>query len=97
MLDSVYATWADATAPWILPLALVGIAATIVGIALLMWTGGRRFNRRNFAGVEVFSGYGDSLLKRLVEGLAGSIGGIVFTVGLFSLFAAGYALFLQRY
>jgi hypothetical protein len=84
-------------APWILPLGLLGIVATPAGIATLMWAGRRRFNRRNFAGVEQFAGYGDSLRKRLIEGLAESIGVLVFAIGLLALFAAAYSLWMQRY
>ena len=97
VFDSMYASWAVATAPWILPLALIGILTTPAGVALLMWAGRRRFNRRNFAGVQEFSSYGQSAGHRLAEGLADSFGGLVMAVGLLALFAAGYAWYLQRY
>jgi len=97
LLDSMYAVWADAMAPWILPMALMGVVAAPTGAALLMWAGRRRFNRRNFAGVQGFNSYGQSVAHRLVEGLVDSLGGVVLAVGLFSLFAAAYGWFLQRY
>ena len=97
VFDSMYATWAEALAPWLLPMGLVGVVATAAGIAMLMWAGRRRFNRRNFAGVQEFSSYGQAVGRRLVEALADSFGGVVMAIGLLALFAAGYGLWLQRY
>lgn len=97
MFDSMYATWADAMAPWLLPLALVGLAGTPAGIVLMMWTGGRRFGRRNFAGVQEFDSFGSSVLLGLGEGLVSLLGRLLLVVGLFALFAAAYGWYLQRY
>jgi type II secretory pathway pseudopilin PulG len=97
VFDPMYASWAVATEPWILPLALIGILATLAGVALLMWTGRRRFNRRNVAGVQEFSSYGQSVGHRLAESLVDSFGGLVMAVGLLALFGAGYTWYLQRY
>ncbi len=97
LFDSMYAQWGQALQPWILPLAGIGIVLTPLGIALVAWSGRRRFSRRNFAGVEEFSSYGHSVGSRIIEGLVDRLGAVVLLFGLLAVFGAGYAWFLQRY
>lgn len=49
---------------------ILGIGCLVVGLAVMIWTNGRIFNRRNAAGVEEFRTYGHSLLLRAVEGFS---------------------------
>lgn len=97
MLDSMYAQWADTMAPWILPLALLALLLTPTGVVFIAWSGRRRFDRRNFAGVEEFNSYWHAVGSRLVEGLIDRSGTLLVLVGLLAGFAAGYAFYLQRY
>lgn len=94
MLDSVYAQWGQVLQPWLVPLAGLAILLIPAGLVLMVWTSRRRFNRRNFAGVEEFSSYGQSVGSRLVEGLVDRVGILLFAIGLFAGFAAGYGWWL---
>ncbi len=93
----MYAQWAHAMAPWVLPLGLTALLLGPSGIALMAWAGRRRFNRRNFAGIEEFSGYGDALGSRMIEGFISLMGRLFFAVGLLAGFVAAYGLYLQTY
>lgn len=63
-------------------LAIILIA---LGGAGLMYVGRRKFNRRNFAGVEEFSGYASMLVNRLFE-RAIKVGSVVaLAAGVFSV------------
>jgi hypothetical protein len=46
---------------------ILGIVLLIVGIVVRYWVGRRRFNRRNFAGVEIFDSYGKAVIARGFE------------------------------
>lgn len=46
---------------------IVGIVFLALGVAIILWTNQRAFNRRNVAGVQEFNSYGHSLLIRTLE------------------------------
>ncbi|MBN1461649.1 MAG: hypothetical protein JXA57_19125 [Armatimonadetes bacterium] len=93
-MDAVYAQWGEAMQPWLAPLTGLAILLIPAGLALLIWANRRRFKRRNFAGVEQFSSYGQSVGSRILEGLVDRIGVLLFASGLFAGFAAGYGWWL---
>jgi hypothetical protein len=97
LLNPMYAQWAHAMAPWVLPLAAVAVLLTPTGLALMVWSSRRRFYRRNFAGVEEFPSYGHVVGNRLIEGLVERSGSLLLMFGLIAGFAAGYGLYLQGY
>ena len=66
----------------------IPIAALAVGIAGWFWVGRRRFQRRNFAGVEEFNGYASMLVARLFERVVRFFSGVALFVGV-----AGLAMF----
>lgn len=49
---------------------LPGVLLIAVGLALLLWTNKRAFDRRNAAGIQEFRSYGHALGARTVERLA---------------------------
>ncbi|MRR35447.1 hypothetical protein EG829_12360 [bacterium] len=93
-MDSMYSQWALAMQPWLAPLAGLAILLVPAGLVLMIWTSRRRFNRRNVAGVEEFSSYGQSVGSRLLEGLVDRVGILLLAIGLFAGFAAGYGWWL---
>lgn len=96
MLDSVYAQWGDALQPWIIPLVGLAILLTSVAIAIRMWTGRRRFSRRNIAGVEEFGSYGTAVGSRLLEGLLDTLAAVLFVIGVVAGVAAAYSWWLVQ-
>lgn len=46
---------------------VVGLMCLTVGLAIIIWTNQRAFDRRNMAGVQEFRSYGHSLLIRALE------------------------------
>lgn len=97
MFEGVWAYAARFLNPWILPAIGVCVGSFGVFLALELWIGRRRFNRRNFAGVEEFSSFGSSLRLRAGEGLVGvfaSVFGFAFVlsgaIAVFGLAVAGY-------
>jgi len=69
MLDGMYAEWGRVLAPWLWPAVFAMIAGLAIGFRLVAWSGKRRFARRNFAGVEQFDSYGQSVGHRMLESL----------------------------
>jgi len=70
MFDPMYAGWARMSAPYFWPALGLAAVSLALAVVLWMWGGGRRFGRRNFAGVEEFGNYGSAVGSRLIESLA---------------------------
>lgn len=60
---------------------LAGFLLIAAGVAILLWTNKRAFNRRNAAGVQEFRSYGHSLGARTVERLARFGGWVLILAG----------------
>lgn len=56
---------------------IVGIIFLLVGLLIRYHIGKRKFNRRNFAGIEVFSTYGRGVFTRFFERLFRFLGMIL--------------------
>ena len=76
---------------YLAPAVLIAGVSFSIAVVLRLWTGRRRFGRRNFAGVEEFDGYGQAVGKRLLEGFVGLV--MALFLLLFALSAAA-ALFI---
>lgn len=64
-------------------ITLAGIVLIGIGVSAAYWLEGKKFARRNAAGIEEFSSYGASLKIRAKEGAAGILAGIVLVIGIF--------------
>lgn len=60
----------------------IGSIMLIIGWIIRYRIGRRRFNRRNFAGVEVFSSYGKATVTRGFETFMRFLGGIFVFLGI---------------
>jgi hypothetical protein len=60
----------------------IGIIMLIIGWIIRYRIGQRRFNRRNFAGVEIFSSYGKATVTRGFETFMRFLGGIFVFLGI---------------
>jgi hypothetical protein len=67
-----------------------GIIVVLVGFALRYWVNRRRFNRRNFAGLQTFNSYEQKVTVKLFERIVKLVGLGVIAFGIF-LILAGYA------
>lgn len=92
MFDGMYAAWAEALGPWTAPAAILGVIALVSGLALAAWVGRRRFNRRNFAGVEQFDSFSHAVGSQFLEGLVGMIGALMAFAGFILAFVAVFAI-----
>jgi len=76
---------------YLFPAILLAASSFGVAIVLRLWIGKRRFERRNFAGVEGFEDYGHAVKSRFVEGFVELImTGFLFVFAL----SAGAAMFI---
>lgn len=56
-----------------------------IGIVLLLWANKRRFDRRNEAGVELYSSFYSMLGARSIDALIGLVGFVTFMYGVVTL------------
>lgn len=61
-----------------------GLLLILAGLVIRFIVGRRRFSRRNFTGVQVFSSYIASQLVPLLERLFNLLGMLLILIGLFS-------------
>ena len=73
-------------------LIIFGIALLGVTVAGSLWLRRKAFYRRNHAGIEEFSTYGESLKIRFKEGVIGFGLGLCALAGIISIFIGGIAL-----
>lgn len=64
---------------------ILGVVLLIVGIVVRYWIGRRRFNRRNFAGVEIFDSYGKAVVTKGFERFARILAAICIFFGIIFL------------
>jgi len=74
-------------------LIVIGIIALILGIAIKLFIGRRRFYRRNQSGLETFRNYKGALIISLLEKVITFIGGLLIIIGVLSF---GVATFITK-
>ena len=97
MFDSIYAQWGQMLAPYVWPATLTALISLPLWVLPVMWTGSRRFNRRNGAGVEEFGSFLGAVGSRLLEGLVNLVGALAVTVFLCSFAVALAGFVFGRY
>jgi len=60
----------------------LGATLLLTGLALRYWIGYRRFNRRNFAGIEVFTSFSKKTIILFFERIARSLAGLLILSGI---------------
>nr|WP_315240113.1 molybdenum ABC transporter permease [uncultured Flavobacterium sp.] len=73
-------------------LIIFGVLALIIGIALKLFIGRRRFYRRSSSGAEGFKNYRSSLLTPFWENLLTLAGGLLIVFGIIALAMAKWLL-----
>jgi hypothetical protein len=73
-------------------LIIFGVLALIIGIALKLFIGRRRFYRRNSLGAEGFKNYRSALLTPFWESTLAFIGGLLIILGVLGLAFAKWML-----
>lgn len=73
-------------------LIIFGVLALIIGIALKLFIGRRKFYRRNSAGAEGFKNYRSSLITPFWENLLTLAGTILIILGIIALAMAKWLL-----
>lgn len=73
-------------------LIIFGVLALIIGIALKLFIGRRRFYRRNSLGGEGFKNYRSSLLTPFWESILAFIGGLLIILGIIGLAIAKWLI-----
>jgi hypothetical protein len=73
-------------------LIIFGVLALIIGIALKLFIGRRRFYRRNSMGGEGFKNYRSSLLTPFWENLLTLVGGFLIIFGIVALAMAKWLI-----
>lgn len=66
-------------------LIIFGVLALIIGIAIKLFIGRRKFYRRNAAGNEGFKNYRNALITPFWERILSFIGGLLIIFGIFCL------------
>lgn len=97
MLDQVFAGFGALLAPWVRPAAILAGCSLAVTLALWAIIGRRRFNRRNFAGVEEFDSYGSAVGHGLFEALLEFVAAPCLVVFMLSMLVVIFGLLLAKH
>ena len=97
LLDGLYAQLAAILWPWLVPAVAVAVVSLPAGLGLMSWASRRRFHRRNFAGVEEFGSWGQSVGHRLLESVIELLARVFLAAGIIALAAAIGAVAFGRY